>query len=575
MADNPSIVNDFSGNNYNIGEGIKGGLVDAQMAYLENLTNLVQKRPMNQQQYFPGYDQGLAVGNVSGSVIGNQPIFATGGGLIPFAILDEMDRAKSEAQAKYYEQIKKELDDPLFDQKIVAADPFMQPEFSQKVMDITDKYLEIYTQRLGGDVAKAYIATKYDKNFQKEIQTMANYANMYKSVYDEVMSIKKAEVEDPMTVSKDALKAANDFIHNHDVIKDFSPDTLEGIMKKTVKTFSVLKLAESLTKGMQDTIKDNARTYMKGGRKITESFKQTNKGVAEEIINNALKAHPELKDDPDRLEVFKRAVRNGVDSSVSSAISDIDEEMAKRNIELRKNGITFDDKGNMQFSVRPAAIVDARGTKAVSYPTQVRPASSYVGMTGYIRHNGKLVQVKFPESYDMSMVSEYNIQESYKSIGLVPDRYVEVRLDVQSTQPYTPEIYRTAKGMPITMGEGKAGTQTVPSTLQVLNSPDPSETLDMIGPTTVLVPFDELKTMVEANIPYMKDVHDELEKQPSRESAFLPNTSSKEPPVQVDVIPITSDTSVDDIDPNKSYTYNHKRYKGQEIIDLYNSKNKK
>jgi hypothetical protein len=336
-------------------------------------------------------------------------------------------------------------------------------------------------------------------------------------------------------------------------------------MKKTVKTFSVLKLAESLTKGMQDSIKESARTYMKGGRKITESFKQTNKGVAEEIINNALKAHPELKDDLDKLEVFKRAVRNNVDSSVSSAISDIDEEMAKRNTELRKNGIMFDDKGNMQFSTRPAANVDAKGTRAVSYPTQIRPAPSYVGMTGYIRHNGRLVQVKLPESYDMNFVSEYDILE--KNSGVVPDRYVEAKLNIESTQPYTPEVYRSAKGVPVQMGEGKISAQAMPSKLQVLNSPDSSEVIDVFGPVTMLIPFDQAKTMVEANVDYMKDVHDELEKGPSRLSMTSPADVKGKAPIQ-----LTEDMDIDAIKSDGTYQFKGNTYTGQEILDIFNNK---
>jgi hypothetical protein len=271
--------------------------------------------------------------------------------------------------------MKSETDKPLFSQKLQLADPWRQPAFSQKVTDTIDSYLKGYTEKFGGDVGKAYIATSNDKNFQRTIQSYANYAEMYNVVYKKALEIEQAKLAvlhgADVYVGPEAEKAVNRFLYSHENLTNLKPDELLDEAQKLNVVLSATKLAEALTAGYKDQVKQTgyARSeYMSTDElDIYVSQKKTNEGAAEEIIKNGLEAYPWLKTNPEQKAIFERSIRNRVAFSEEQAVKEIKKNNADRDLSLRKLG-WLDEKGGVKIQNKPAAVVNTTGRYAVTYP---------------------------------------------------------------------------------------------------------------------------------------------------------------------------------------------------------------
>jgi len=623
---NPSVVNDESGNNYGgINEYLGSGVQEAQLDYLENLSRLAQKMPpkdVTNQDFFPDLGRGIQVGAVSTKTVGSVPIFAAGTGLFPFAALNEMKRARAEAEWSYYEKMKAEMDKPLFDQKLQLADPWRQPAFSQKVMDTVDSYLALYAQKFGGDMGKAYIATKSDPNFQRTIQSYADYARMYDTVYKKALEIEQ-DVNDKekgmnVYVSPDGKKTIDKFLYSHDNLTNLKPDELQGEMKKMYSTFSAISLAKALTEGYKDQIvegitKSSGMSTDEQDVYITTQLK--NEGVADQIIKSGLEAYPYLKSDPEQQAIFEREIRNRVAFGKEQAINTIKKNNADRNIALQKMGWA-DEEGNVKFQTKPSTLINAMGENAVSYPADVKPMPTPTGMNAFVVVDKRLRYVKLLESYQMVPTSEYDITK--EGSGVMRGRYIEGKVKFQSSEPYAPGIIKPTdvKGQYQVVDEGRSTTQVKSATVQDAVT---GEELQIFGETTIMTPYDNLKTTMEATIPNLGYVHEQLDKmtypeggrrgfplsnENKPEAVVLTNgvnikeikpdlmylkdgktisgkelwnneESRKEFGIKSDkFIPITDGMDIEDIKPDLMYTRNGKIISGQELLDRYNAQNK-
>ena len=587
MADNntnPSIVNDDSGNNYgginpiNMG----GGMQAAQMQYLDNLFALAQKmppKPLTQEQYFPGSNRSIVQGQVALQGLGSFPLIAAGTGLFPFGMVDEAKRSQAEAEAAYYKTMMSEADKPLFSQKLQLADPWRQPAFSQKVMDTADSYLNTYTEKFGGDVAKAYIATRNDKNFQRTIQSYADYANMYNTVYNKAIEIEAAKNDKAKGidtyVDQDAAKAVNRFLYSHENLTNLKPDELLEESKKIHSTLSATALAAALTTGYKDQVKqtDYARSeYMSTDElDMYISKKKTNAGAAEEIIKNGLEAYPWLKSDPEQKAVFERSVRNRVAYSEEQVIKDLKKNNADRDLALRKNG-WLDEKGDIKIQNKPAALVNTTGRFAISYPPIDKPMASTTNMRVHVLSGGKIHTVDLPESYDMVPKAEYDITE--KGTGIPPQRVVETKMNFQSSELYTPsETLLTGAGAKVQRQtiRGKQTTQIIPVTTEDVYTHEP---VKLFGPTTVLVPYDEMENTMEAALPNLSYVHDKMKNMaPSLMYIGVQTGPGNKTghPSTAEPIPLTDDMTIWDLDPDLRYSKGDVTLSGKEWILKYNA----
>lgn len=516
MAENnPSIVNDASGSNYNISSG--GTMGQAQMQYLENLQRLAMKaspKPLSNNEYFPGENQGIEQGRVNGSIIGSQPLFAASN-LIPFAMMDEARRSQAEAEAEYYTKLKPYLDKPLIDAKLKLANPWAQPEFASKIQDVTDKVVESYANKLGGNYMMAQVAASQDKDYNRTLQRFGEYANIYGSVYTGAMET-LTKANDPLNyyVSPAQIKSITEFVHAHDSLETLSIDQLAKKGEEYQAKDSIFKLAEAATaKIKEDVVEDyklspsmstqQEAVWMK--TKITGS-----KGQAEEILANVVKANPWLKEDSTQYDLLKTEINNQVKFGVEKSIDKITKDNAARDQELTKYGIRIDPQGVIQFPTKPSLLTGNIGVNAVNYKIDKnQPIPTTSNMQVYIRDKGTVKRVTLPGSYNMIPTSEYDLVD--ENMPVAKGRYIEGKVTFQGTESYTPENERalTKGGVLVgtyTLGQGKSSAQVVP----VKAVDDVGNVVELMGDITVLAPFESMKGQIES-IPYMGYVHDKLE----------------------------------------------------------------
>ena len=591
MSDNvnPSIVNDESGNNYG---GIKLGssLTDASMAYIENLSQLAKKavpKAQLQETYFPGYRPDTQVGAVTGPTIGSFPLFATGGGLLPWGMYDVMQNAKAEAEANYLAGLKKEIDKPLYTQKLELADPFRQPAFAAKVQNTIDNYLDLYSKKYGGDMAKAYVSTKNDPNFQKTMRMYGEYVNMFQNVYDRVQEIEASEKPEnfgKVYVPPEAKKAAEEFIYNHDNLEVLSPDQLYNGAKLFQTKMGAIGLAKTLTENIKDRIYET--DYRKTESMSTDELdvylisKQTNIGVADEIIKNAEEAYPYITTDLATKRLFENSVRSYIKNGVERSIQQIKKDGADRDLLLRKLG-WLDEEGQIAQQRQPSALINAMGEWSLSYPPDVKPIPTTVGMVGYVVSRGKLHLVNIPGSYDFKPTAEYDIQRD--GAGVLKGRYIEGKANFETAQSYTPDILKPGaiKGSVRDVGDGKSSMEYVPAKLEDVYT---HEEVSVIGETSILIPYIDFRTKMEATIPHLKYVHDKIDqakeiypyggkREPYSEYPNIENkpavAGSKEP------ITLTGNEDIMNLNPNQLYKWGEKTMLGKDIMNRFNKMNTK
>lgn len=582
---NPSVVNDASGNNYG---GIGSGAGQAQMQYLENLQRLAMRAgpgPMRGDQYAPGGSD-VNVGQVSGSIIGSQPIFAAGN-LIPFAMLDEMRQSQLEAEKDYYKNFKTYLDKPLSNITAKLDNPWAQPEFNTKIMQITDQMLESYASKFGGNYGQAYIALQNDKNYHRTLEGFAQYANIYNNVYKEAIDT-LAKKDDPENyyVSDDQVAAINKFLHSHDQLENLSIEQLGKNAEEFSAKMSVFKLAEAVTSG----VKEDVRSYFEQNPNANlsndeqEAWVKTkitgDKDQAKNIIDTAVKANPWLKKDPDQLALFSQEVKNRVKYGVEQEVQMIKKENADRDMELKKYGIKTDTEGNIQFASKPSALTGNVGVNAVNYPISKTVVPTVSNMQVYVRDSsGSIKRVTLPNSYDMLPTSEYDLVD--EGMPVVRGRYIEGKVNFVGEEPYTPSNERALvaggklKGT-YSLGEGKSTAQAVPVKAVDMNG----NVVELFGEMTILAPYQSMKGQVES-IPYMSYVHEKVDavtypNGPRRDFGSTNNATASPELFKDEPIDVPDHADMDFIknDPLIRYRMDGNVKTGKEIWDLYNKKKK-
>ncbi len=117
---------------------------------------------------------------------------------------------------------------------------------------------------------------------------------------------------------------------------------------------------------------------------------------------------------------------------------------------------------------------------------------------------------------------------------------------------------------PVVIGEGRGTTQVgTASVVDVYTG----EEIPLFGNLTVLTPYNNMKSILEADIYPLKYVHDKLDKVATPQGARAIYGKGN-------AIPLTSDMTIDKIDPEKYYqTAQGLVRKGSEIITIYNQRN--
>jgi hypothetical protein len=558
MADNPSIVNDESGNNYG-GISSGGSMGQANMQYLELLQSMAAKMPpkaLPNNAYFPGGND-VQIGSSSSKTLGSQPIFAASN-LIPFGMLDEMKRNQAEQEVEYYKNLKAQLNKPLTDIKAKLENPFKQPEFNTKIQNTIDKSLDMYASKLGGNYMQAQVALSQDRNFQRTMQGYAEYANIYNSVYkDAVDVLSKSAKPAEFYVPPEQLAAVNKFVYSHDKLEDTSIDQLLKNGQEFKAKESVFKLAEAASSGVKEVVRDQyvqSKAMSTSDEKVWQKLRTYgDENQVKTIVDDILKANPDYES---QRSLLASTVRGHMKWGVEKEIEKIKTENAGRNSDLRKAGLKVDEEGNIEFGTRYIASLQSTVKNAVPFP-KTQPTPSPTGLTGYISQGGTWKHVRLNDSYPTTYTSRFDLD---KGKGVMPPgSYVEANADLQEVAPYSSDVMKnlkTAGGItvPVDTGKDTRGMAEVRKTQ--LEDVDTHQIYEVFGNTTIYIPENQADGIVKAMVPHMDYVYEQLDKQGQK----LPG-----------VIELTDDMDITDLNqygPNQRVSRNGKITTVKAIQDL-------
>lgn len=338
---------------------------------------------------------------------------------------------------------------------------------------------------------------------------------MFKTVFDQAMQMEADRKTDEKYVDPEVIKAVDSFLYSHDNLDSLTPDTLLNNAQRFKSVMSADKLAQAATAGYKDSVMESLN---KSGSMSTDELdvyietKTTNEGAADAIIKTALESstYSWLKNKPDQLAIFERGVRNRIKFDKEKAIQTIKKNNADRDMGLRKMG-WMDEKGNINFQDKPSVMTGTIGTNALEYPVDKnKPIPTVTGMPVYIRDpkGGGIRRVTLPNSYNMIPTSEYDLTDEGGAVRR--GRYIEGKVTFQATEPYTPNVIRSAgeTGSYQVVDEGKTTTQVKP----VEAVDDAGNVVQLFGETTILTPYETMKGQIESNIPYASFAHEQLDK---------------------------------------------------------------
>jgi hypothetical protein len=552
MAENnPSVVNDESGNNYgNIGTG--GSMGQAQMQYLDNLQKLAMKappRPLGPDQYMPGEAQGIQRGTYSSRETGSVPLFAASN-LIPFAMMDEMRRSVAEEETKYYASLKTELDKPLISKNIHLDNPAAQPAFWNKFQTDVDGMLVESTNRQGGNAMLGQISLAHDRKFLQYVNGVDQYAKMYNDVYAKAKDVKdKLKEPSKWYVSEDQKANLNKFLTTQDIFTE-GPEKMS--MDKLVKSSidfgakeSVFALAEAATKGIQESItedypklstmsNDEMNVYIT--KKTTGYEKQ-----AEDIYNDTVKFNDY---GPEMNALLKKEIKARVQYGTTYSINQVKKANADRDLALKKMGVDVQSDGSIKFGTTQTALTGGIASYPVNFPND-KPMPSSTSMNGYIMYQGSIHHVKTDQSFPMTLKAEYNTGSEDKN--LPAGRKTEVNVDFQSTAPYEAQKTMKMNNIMVPVGDPRGQTQITEASLTDM---DTGQVIKLMGNQTMLVPSEQLNKTVEANFPGMAYVHQKLQGQLQQRQNYTGMGESPDTPID---IPTGADMSFVKDDPNIYY----------------------
>ena len=512
---NPSVVKDDSGDNYG-GINTGGSMAQAQTQYLDNLQKLAMNqppKPLPESSYAPGESQGIERGTMSAPMIGSQPLFAASN-QIPFGMMDDMRSSQAQAEFEYYKGLKTYMDKPLIDAKLKLANPIAQPAFASKIQQVTDTMLQGYANRFHGDYVKAYIALQQDPEFNKFLDSVSQYKDMYDSVYKTALDT-VGKMADPTQnyTSPEERASVNKFLTSQDVFTKDPSMSFNQLAKDTLEfqtSASIYKIADAATAHIKENVVESLpKLYATmSNDKVSEYVSKTitgDKGQADKIYQNAVAAN-NLQDDPVRCAQLKTQIEGQIKYGETQTLHAVEQANASRTADLKKLGVDMDDDGTIHFGTTIVPGTSNIGTQAISFHAE-KPTPLSSGVSGYTKIGNAWRHVSTDQAMPSTVQSECNINDNP---SMLPGRYDIVNVNAEQTTAYQQQQYRNISGVPIPVGTAKGEKQVQEATLTDL---DTGQQYKMMGNQTLIVDNKYLKSNIQADYPGMSYVYNQLDKQ--------------------------------------------------------------
>lgn len=236
--------------------------------------------PMSEGMMFPS-NQNINKGSYSGSEVGSIPIYAPGG-LVPFGVFDQRDRAVQNAammKAKQIDDFKKTFAAP------VTKHTSVQPKLDEEYYNGLNKWKDNAQKKYGDNWVQALNS---DVNFQKWNQSMHTIKTMEDGLVDHVAQLEAKAKDKDYILSPETKKSIADFKQGLTGLSNpFDPNghqLNDRILRMTAEDNLDTVVNTSVDKLIQDVKETNPGVSDSGIYDILTSTKTT--GTSKEKIND-------------------------------------------------------------------------------------------------------------------------------------------------------------------------------------------------------------------------------------------------------------------------------------------------
>lgn len=431
MAENPSVVQGEQ-SNYNIGRMAGETNVDPlavgnTQRYIKRMQELSEQTPVtaarSAQDYYPTMGRSIQVGQTQTKTLGAQPLFSAGLGHFPFTVTQAFRKAKAE-QAKA--MMPAEMEEYNIPEVTELNNMYHQTQFNEMIKDFTDRHLQEYASRLGGDYMMAHQALKQDRDYQQTLKEFGYFANAYNKVSQEAEEILTSAQDPDVFVPAEDVQVAKDFVRSTSNIEDMSIEELVGMTKRFQKHSSFAKMASVVTDGLGDRITQRIAAHPQYNTNRAAVLKEIKeKGWEEEDLEELMDAHLQGArmdlNESDRkalMTMIKARAEQTVEETVKTVSQHIQDE-----IDIKSNYVAQNSDGNTIYGRgRTPYNTPSKGTIAanerVGIRSKVKNAEGYMVTpeitvpmrTPVIIQDGETTRrVAFSNPMNVKLTEAYNV----------------------------------------------------------------------------------------------------------------------------------------------------------------------
>lgn len=378
------------------------GLADLITRYDEAIA------PMAESAYYPDANRGVQVGTGTTKTLGTDPIFSSGGGLFPYAVMDARNQAKALAREKEREATLSAMDFEI----AKIDDNVRQKNWGDNQLTMFNEAVQPYLQKYG---AKGYAIFKASNDYKSLMNTINSATSNFNSAWGAAKSVLDKQAEGyyvPSDVMQEAQKTLRLYSNNDgtvsvDELYKFNPNVFQKFEK--LQTVSQPYIT-ALNSRVESYITDMSKQYGTNIRKVLTTTTGKGVDIADKKILDDIKLEanrirnssyysllPEAQ--RPKLEDIEGVIKSQLIRNVTQAIDkvEIDNIEQRTDEEIRKNAAINKPKPiTLQNST--VNITDAQSGK--KYANVPMNSTQLIGKDGkpftvpYVDLNGNAISIQ-------------------------------------------------------------------------------------------------------------------------------------------------------------------------------------
>lgn len=260
---------------------------------------------LKSSDYFPGMNEPINVGGYSGNIIGSTTLFAPGGALVPFGMMDARDAAVHKAA------LAKAKDVQDFRAKLKANPPTskltgINEDLTNSYFGYIDNEYKKALQKSGGDANKATFLLNQDQNFQKGLNSYHDLKANGDAVFNHLAEVDE-RIKNGDVVSEEYKEAARKAVSSMDPtspdFKNFSQNFLRlGAEREFMKTFNEVTKGVVASELAKAGIDESNPDYLRIVESKVKSLGEDQKEAIVQGMNDIYRGSSIYKDVPQRIK---------------------------------------------------------------------------------------------------------------------------------------------------------------------------------------------------------------------------------------------------------------------------------